>query len=96
MGSSEDATLTSYRWIYQLLLSEDANYKMKGCARSSREKDPTLGPGYAYMVASDGYLKHLAKYMETDEVSVRIGPKSMISFPVDQSLCRFRCSLESE
>ncbi|KAJ7185969.1 hypothetical protein C8R46DRAFT_880838 [Mycena filopes] len=49
-------------WIYELLLSEDANFKMKGHATSNREDDPTLGPGFAYMVASDKYLKHLAKY----------------------------------
>ncbi|KAJ7432065.1 hypothetical protein B0H11DRAFT_2165471 [Mycena galericulata] len=56
-------------WIYQLLLSKDANFKMKGRDASSREKDPTLGPGFAYMVAHDKYLKHLAKYVEEDEIS---------------------------
>ncbi|KAJ7439837.1 hypothetical protein FB451DRAFT_1344179 [Mycena latifolia] len=56
-------------WIHQLMLSEDANFKMKGRATSSREVDPTLGPGFAYMVANEGYLKHLAKYVEEDEIS---------------------------
>ncbi|KAJ7493726.1 hypothetical protein FB451DRAFT_1335999 [Mycena latifolia] len=56
-------------WIHQLLLSEDANFKMKGRATSSREADPTLGPGFAYMVANDAYLKHLSKYVEEDEIS---------------------------
>jgi hypothetical protein len=42
---------------------------MKGRDRSSREKDPTLGPGWVYLVASDGYLRHLIKYVEEDEVS---------------------------
>jgi hypothetical protein len=41
---------------------------MKGRNTSTREDNPTLGPGYAYMVANDAYLKHLAKYVETDEV----------------------------
>jgi hypothetical protein len=49
-------------------VSEDANFKMKGRATSTRENDPTLGPGFAYMVANDAYLKHLAKYVEQDEV----------------------------
>jgi cephalosporin hydroxylase len=53
---------------YQLILSEDANFKMKGRLTSTREKDPTLGPGFAYMVANDGYLEHLAKYVDQDEV----------------------------
>ncbi|KAJ6527224.1 hypothetical protein DFH09DRAFT_1328189 [Mycena vulgaris] len=56
-------------WINQILLSEDANFKMKGRATSSREVDPTLGPGFAYMVASDEYLTHLAKYVDEDEIS---------------------------
>ncbi|KAJ7635975.1 hypothetical protein DFH06DRAFT_1139060 [Mycena polygramma] len=56
-------------WIYRLLLSKDANFKLKGRDRSSREKDPTLGPGWAYMVASDDYLKHLVKFVNEDEIS---------------------------
>ncbi|KAJ7620525.1 hypothetical protein DFH06DRAFT_1341651 [Mycena polygramma] len=56
-------------WIYRLLLSKDANFKLKGRDRSSREKDPTLGPGWAYMVASDDYLKHLVQFVEEDEIS---------------------------
>ncbi|KAJ7149097.1 hypothetical protein C8R46DRAFT_1009634 [Mycena filopes] len=56
-------------WIYRLLVSEDANFKMKGRERSSREKDPTLGPGWAYMVANDDYLNHLVKNVDKDEIS---------------------------
>ncbi|KAJ7896185.1 hypothetical protein B0H13DRAFT_1885266 [Mycena leptocephala] len=56
-------------WIYRMMLSQDANFKLKGRDRSSREKDPTLGPGWAYMVASDAYLKHLAKFVAEDEIS---------------------------
>ncbi|KAJ7191675.1 hypothetical protein B0H12DRAFT_1039767, partial [Mycena haematopus] len=56
-------------WIYRLMVSEDANFKMKGRDRSSRDKDPTLGPGWAYMVASDDYLNFLAKHVKEDEIS---------------------------
>ncbi|KAJ7170315.1 hypothetical protein C8R43DRAFT_1120743 [Mycena crocata] len=56
-------------WIYRLMVSKDANFKMKGRDRSSREKDPTLGPGWAYMVASDRYLKYLADFIHEDEIS---------------------------
>ncbi|KAF8156449.1 hypothetical protein K438DRAFT_1910086 [Mycena galopus ATCC 62051] len=48
---------------------EDANFKLKGRAQSSREKDPTLGPGWSYMVASDVYLKFLASHISEDEIS---------------------------
>ncbi|KAJ6461985.1 hypothetical protein C8R47DRAFT_993232 [Mycena vitilis] len=56
-------------WIYRLMLSKDANFKLKGRDRSSRDKDPTLGPGWAYMVANDAYLKHLSKYVSEDEIT---------------------------
>ncbi|KAJ6452203.1 hypothetical protein C8R45DRAFT_1057032 [Mycena sanguinolenta] len=56
-------------WIYRLMVSEDANFKMKGRDRSSREKDPTLGPGWAYMVASNEYLNYLVKHVHEDEIS---------------------------
>ncbi|KAJ7360906.1 hypothetical protein DFH08DRAFT_684340, partial [Mycena albidolilacea] len=56
-------------WIYRLMVSEDANFKMKGRDRSSREKDPTLGPGWAYMVASNKYLSYLVKHIHEDEIS---------------------------
>jgi hypothetical protein len=60
--------MRSASWIYRLMLSKDANFKLKGRDRSSREKDPTLGPGWAYMVANDDYLKHLSKSVAEDEV----------------------------
>ncbi|KAK6996428.1 CxC2 domain-containing protein [Favolaschia claudopus] len=56
-------------WIYRQFVSEDANFKMKGRAQSTRENDPTLGPGWAYMVASDSYLKFLAEHIDEDEIS---------------------------
>ncbi|KAJ7135065.1 hypothetical protein C8R43DRAFT_894658, partial [Mycena crocata] len=56
-------------WLYQLMLSEDANFKMKGRAQSIRENDPTLGPGFVYRVVNDAYLEHLAKHMHEDEIS---------------------------
>jgi hypothetical protein len=51
------------------MVSEDANFKMKGCQQSTRERDPTLGPGWAYMVANDTYLEYLVQHINEDEVS---------------------------
>ncbi|KAG6806793.1 hypothetical protein H0H92_010028 [Tricholoma furcatifolium] len=55
-------------WLYQLLLSQDANFRLKNRLRSSSEKDPSLQPGFAYFVADEAYLTHLAKYIHDDEV----------------------------
>jgi hypothetical protein len=51
------------------MLSEDANFRLRNRLRSSDERDPSLGPGFAYFVASDGYLEHISKYVDQDEVS---------------------------
>ncbi|KAJ7211675.1 hypothetical protein GGX14DRAFT_564905 [Mycena pura] len=56
-------------WLYQLMLSEDANFRMKGRDVSTRENDPTLGPGFAYMVEHDNYLKYVSKYADEEEIS---------------------------
>lgn len=57
-----------YRWIYGLILAEDANFKQKARLRSNNMKDPPLGPGWATFVHNDAYLEHLAKYIDQDEV----------------------------
>ncbi|KAG6809044.1 hypothetical protein H0H92_001819, partial [Tricholoma furcatifolium] len=54
-------------WIYQLFLSQDANFRLKNRLRSSEEKDPSLSLGWAYFVSTDEYLEHLAKYVDEDE-----------------------------
>jgi hypothetical protein len=71
------------------MISEDANFKMKGRDRSSRDKDPTLGPGWAYMVANDKYLQYLAEHVNEDEVFSSKYINTHTDDPVDQSLCFF-------
>ncbi|KAG6824857.1 hypothetical protein H0H92_005595, partial [Tricholoma furcatifolium] len=60
-------------WIYQLFLSQDANFRLKNRLRSSEEKDPSLSPGGAYFMSTDEYLKHLAMYVDEDEISHCVG-----------------------
>jgi hypothetical protein len=45
-------------WMYRLITSIDANFRLKNRLRSSSEKDPALGPGYAYFVRGDEYADH--------------------------------------
>ncbi|KAF8059256.1 hypothetical protein FPV67DRAFT_1675319 [Lyophyllum atratum] len=60
-------------WLYTLLLSEDANFRLKNRLRSSDEKDPSLQPGLAYFLASDRYLRHVSQYADQDEISHCVG-----------------------
>ncbi|KAG6809653.1 hypothetical protein H0H92_015320 [Tricholoma furcatifolium] len=64
-------------WLYRLILSQDANFRLKNRLRSSDDKDPSLGPGYAYFLASDEYLTHLANYINEDEISHCVGFAAM-------------------
>lgn len=57
------------RFIYMLILAQDANFHLKSRLRSSDIRDPTLGPGWAYFVDNGPYLRHVAKYANQDEVS---------------------------
>jgi hypothetical protein len=70
-----------------MMVSEDANFKMKGRDRSSRDKDPTLGPGWAYMVASNKYLSFLVKNIEEDEVRNTSGVEDVIFIDLQISHC---------
>lgn len=56
------------RWLYSLIMAEDANFKQKARLRPKTSKDPPLGPGWATFVQNDAYLQHLAKFIDQDEV----------------------------
>jgi hypothetical protein len=70
-----------------MMVSEDVNFKMKGHDRSSRDKDPTLGPGWAYMVASNEYLSYLVKHIQEDEVHNTSGVADVIFIDLQISHC---------
>ncbi|KAF4580678.1 hypothetical protein EYR40_007289 [Pleurotus pulmonarius] len=56
------------RWLYGLLLQEDANFKQKSRLRSTDGRDPALGPGWAIFVGGDAYFAHLSNYVDQEEV----------------------------
>ncbi|KAG6835107.1 hypothetical protein H0H93_004796 [Arthromyces matolae] len=60
-------------WLYALILSQDANFRLKNRLRSSHEKDPSLQPGFAYFVNDEAYLSHLSKYVNDNEISHCVG-----------------------
>jgi hypothetical protein len=61
------------RWLYSLIIAEDANFKQKSRLRSSDEKDPALGPGWATFVNSQVYQDHLATHGNQEEISHCVG-----------------------
>lgn len=80
------------RFLYTLVVCVDACFRFKNRLRSSDEKDPTLGPGWSYMVDHGPYLQHVKKYATEAEVSLQTTSLMLITNShIDQYLCRI-CS----
>lgn len=60
------------RYLYSLVLCIDACFRFKNRLRSSDAKDPTLGPGWSYMVDHGPYMDHVREYMSETEVHIVI------------------------
>ena len=58
----------SIRWLYTLILAEDANFKQKARLRSGKNVDPPLGPGWGTFVLNKPYLDYVSKFAHQDEV----------------------------
>ncbi|KAF4580561.1 hypothetical protein EYR38_003160 [Pleurotus pulmonarius] len=59
------------KYLYSLLVSMDANFRLKNRMRSSEEADPGLVTGLAYFVEPRGYSQHLKRFAtQTDLVSL--------------------------
>ena len=58
----------SIRWLYTLILAEDANFKQKSRLRSGKNTDPPLGPGWGTFVSSQPYLDYVSKFANQDEI----------------------------
>ncbi|KAG6806617.1 hypothetical protein H0H92_010664, partial [Tricholoma furcatifolium] len=71
LPSGWESAPAEHSWLYRLMLSQDANFRLKNRIRSSSEKDPSLQPGFGYFVSNDEYLAYLAKCILDDEYSKR-------------------------
>ncbi|KAJ6600930.1 hypothetical protein B0H10DRAFT_1824120, partial [Mycena sp. CBHHK59/15] len=49
------------KFLYALFLAMDANFRLKRKDVSSEEKDPGLGPGWAFFCEVKAYMEHLAQ-----------------------------------
>ena len=61
--------LDLFRWLYCLILAEDANFKQKARLRSDVATDPPLGPGWGTFVENRAYIEYVAQAANADEVS---------------------------
>ena len=52
-----------------MLISIDANFRLKRRAVSSNERDPALGSGWGYFVEDPPYREHVLKHADQDDVS---------------------------
>ena len=62
--------LTRYRYLYYQSFGIDACFRFKRRQVSSYEKDPELGPGFAYVVAWEPYHQYLLDHADQSEVKV--------------------------
>ena len=56
------------RYLYYQAIGINACFRFKRRQVSSYERDPELGPGYAYLVAWDAYNKYLSRFPNQEEV----------------------------
>jgi hypothetical protein len=56
------------RYLYNQTFGIDACFRFKRRQISSYEKDPELGPGYAYLVAWEPYRQYLRRFTDQQEV----------------------------
>ena len=82
--SSKDVPI---RWLYTLILVEDANFKQKARLRSGKNVDLPLGPGWGTFILNKPYLDYVSKFACQDEVCVHHLLNSGLSD--DRILCKF-------
>jgi len=56
------------RYLYYQTFGIDACFRFKRRQVSSYERDPELGPGFAYLVAWDPYREYLLGFTNQQEV----------------------------
>lgn len=62
-----DTNRSIHRWLYGLILTIDANFRLKLKDKGSKN-DGALGDGWAYWVPEQEYQDYIAKYGHQTEV----------------------------
>ncbi len=61
--------VSPHRWLYQLMISQDANFRLKNRLRTGSHEDPWLGPGLAYCVDDGPYGDYVMSLASQEDVS---------------------------
>ncbi|KAJ3535047.1 hypothetical protein NM688_g7034 [Phlebia brevispora] len=61
------------KYIYNLFIAMDANFRLKCRAVSSNERDPALGSGWGYFVEDTAYCNMMLAYADQEEISTCTG-----------------------
>ncbi|KAF7311271.1 CxC2 domain-containing protein [Mycena kentingensis (nom. inval.)] len=61
-----------YRFLYMLILTVDANFRLKNRLRANEISDTPLGPGWAYWVEPKAYNEHVKNYVSETDMSTCI------------------------
>ncbi|KAF7797546.1 hypothetical protein EIP86_008746 [Pleurotus ostreatoroseus] len=61
------------KYIYNMLIAIDANFRLKRRAVSSNERDPALGSGWGYFVEDAPYYEHILQYADQEDISTCTG-----------------------
>ena len=59
-----------FRWLYALLLAEDANFKQKSRLRPGKHDEEALGPGWGTFVSNKPYLNYVSQFANQEEVGI--------------------------
>ncbi|TRM58946.1 hypothetical protein BD626DRAFT_573203 [Schizophyllum amplum] len=60
-------------FLYRLFVAQDANFRLVNAAKSSYQKDPPMGDGWAYFVAHPEYMKYIKEFTDECDISTCSG-----------------------
>lgn len=52
-----------------LIVSMDANFRLRSRLRGTWNRDPSMAPGWAYFVENGSYADFIKNYVDVEEVS---------------------------
>ncbi|KAL1940902.1 hypothetical protein VTO73DRAFT_7538 [Trametes versicolor] len=66
-------------WLYQLMISQDANFRLKSRLRQSSSHDPWLSPGLAYFVDNKPYGDYVSQFVTQEDVRTCSGFAALLN-----------------